>query len=331
MRYSHLNLLERPIFGNSLSLSILISFSVILLLLLHFKGEHVFTEHPTGEPIEGERNNSTGITLKGYLIPEGGNKINGAAIVIADLYDSSMEPVELISLEAGETYYETTNLQPGSYQVYATANAYHSSKVFEINASSGKTIWLNFTLVPIEIFTGYCIDEDGPVEDAIITLIKDNSTISTTMTSSQGLFKIILPPGQYYLMINKIGYITQEHDIQMHPGQRISKNFTIEKIKTEKEDSNTLLLVGIAGGLVSVVILGISIAWYFIKKRKKESQIPIKEDFHCIQCGNILKEGAGQCPSCGFELKKRCIECGSQNQFERTRCTKCGSPLDRQR
>jgi hypothetical protein len=274
----------------------------------------------------GQVNGPENITLRGYLKSSTDREINGAVIVIADLYDDSMEPVDLISLDNGENFFETRDLGPGSYQVYATANAYHSSKVFQVNASKGMTIWLNITLVPMEIFTGYCIDNKGPINEAILTLRRDNKTVSTTKTSSQGLFKIILPPGEYDLKINKVGYLTQNHEVFVGPGERITMNYTLEKVEKEQKDRNYFPVV-LGAGLMVLIASAAIILIYFSYKKKNKKEEPEVEDFHCIKCGNLLEKGDRKCSKCGYELMKRCADCGSENPITEPRCITCGLEL----
>ena len=307
---------------------------VFLFFALIVPGSNSLIEEEVSENIihsflqsaNGQIGDPGNFTLRGYLKSSTGKEINAGVIVVADLYDGSMAPVKLISLEKGQTYFETTDLEPGSYQVYATANAFHSSGVFQVNASEGMTVWLNITLVPMEIFTGYCLDKDGPVNEAILTLRKGNNTVSTTKTSSQGLYKIILPPGEYDLKINKVGYVTQNHEVIVGPGDRITMNYTMEKVE-QKEEKNNYLLPGLMAGFSALIVAAIIVIFYIFNRKKNNEQEPEIEDFHCIKCGSVLDKGDRKCSACGYELMKRCDECGSENPIVESICIKCGSTM----
>lgn len=78
---------------------------------------------------------------------------------------------------------------------------------------------------------------DTPVEDALLTLIADGDTVTSSITSEEGNFVMIgIPAGDYSLVCAKEGYVSQDSSLSVAAGQTTEQNFVLVPEDEEEEE-----------------------------------------------------------------------------------------------
>jgi len=92
--------------------------------------------------------------------------------------------------------------------------------------------------VTAEIYGTVTDTTDAIIESALLTLLSGTDTVTTALTDSTGLYRIIgILPGEYALTCEKDSFITQTvEDMEVLSGAGIEQNFELVKETTEDND-----------------------------------------------------------------------------------------------
>ena len=276
----------------------------------------------------GTRANSTAYgILRGTVVTLHGEKMSSAVVIITKLNDTDTTPIPSITVDMNTSqYYREFNVS-GRFQASAMATAFQNSAVHTVEISPGKTVWLNFTLIPYESLTGYVFGEDGrPIDGAAIKINQPGKNELMIKTPETGQYKAFISSGTLNITVSKIGYRSDTRTLLISPGERRGLNITLQKNGTASDGKNNALLYAFAivGAVLLITVVAVII---FIKTRKKKDA-PKKEDsiteMECPKCGAVVKPDATKCPECGERFKVRCPECGKEYKEHVPKCKQCG-------
>uniref|UniRef100_A0A7C6AA65 T9SS type A sorting domain-containing protein n=1 Tax=candidate division WOR-3 bacterium TaxID=2052148 RepID=A0A7C6AA65_UNCW3 len=126
-------------------------------------------------------------------------------------------------------------IPPGSYRVSANAPGYRPCGRESVLVRPNHIVRVNFALEPIPQYggiSGMVTDHEthNPIEHALITI--EGPVRAQVETNREGFYIVInLPPGEYRVMVEALGYRPQTRErVPVHPG-RITENvnFALER------------------------------------------------------------------------------------------------------
>ena len=94
------------------------------------------------------------------------------------------------------------------------------------------------SIAAAEIYGAVTDTTDAIIENALLTLLSGTDTVTTALTDSLGLYRIIgIPPGLYSLTCEKDSFNTQtKENLDLNGGDSLEQNF--ELVSTEPADDN---------------------------------------------------------------------------------------------
>ena len=94
------------------------------------------------------------------------------------------------------------------------------------------------SIAAAEIYGAVTDTTDAIIENALLTLLSGADTVTTALTDSLGLYRIIgIPPGLYSLTCEKDSFNTQtKENLDLNGGDSLEQNF--ELVSTEPADDN---------------------------------------------------------------------------------------------
>ncbi len=253
-----------------------------------------------------------------------GDVPGGTVVRITDFNDISKEPIVDIEINPEHPRYSYQLNASRTYHIFASAPAYRTTKVYAVNITNGNTTWLNFTLVPFEMLSGWVYHNKKPLVDAVVEISQPNGTEILLTTSPQGRFKTIISSGSYNITIWKPGYVQHIESVVVGQGETVEINITLEKLEGEKkrEESDDFELMLI---IVLVLVILLSLIYILYRTRDKEAEEPETDEWECPGCGAVVDADMDECKQCGRTFKFRCPRCGAELDQSAEVCEECGN------
>ncbi len=155
-------------------------------------------------------------SVAGFVTDPNGQPIEGATLSVQDAGTVN-------SLSSGS--YSLT-LPSGSFSLNAVKQGFVSPQPVILNLNSGQSLsGINFQLVPnAGIVSGKVLNEGQPINGALVTAVKGNSSVSTNSNQS-GDFTLNLLQGQWNIHVSKSGFLnSSDLSITIGPGQTSQNN-----------------------------------------------------------------------------------------------------------
>jgi protocatechuate 3,4-dioxygenase beta subunit len=187
--------------------------------------------------------------IRGRVLGANGSAIGNATVALKPVAGNAL----LLSIHTNQTGEYQFSVEPGKYEVRASANSYQAASHF-LEVQVGATSQSNFALLPLDSDTvrnsgkrnpittersvtvgnlvGQVIDATTkrPVAGAMVSISKQQRI----QTDQAGKFAFAnLSPGRYQLTISKPGYASIQDRISIESGKTVHANLTLQPKATE--------------------------------------------------------------------------------------------------
>jgi len=166
----------------------------------------------------------------------------------AGLYLIAGEDTVTSALTNEEGFYAMIGIPAGNYMLSLNYNDGEYVEDVEVSVEAGAVTEQNFVIEEEEeqeeeavgAISGLVTDTAQVViENALISLIADEDTVSTTLTGNDGLYSLTgITPGDYVLACEAEGYISQNANVAVEADGEATQNFELVPEAEEEEEGD---------------------------------------------------------------------------------------------
>ncbi len=162
---------------------------------------------------------------------------------------------------------------PGKYTASASKNLYLSGSVSGLNVTPDGTAWANFSLTPNQGWiTGTVTSTVGgaPINAAAVYVYAQSGAFAAAnSTNAQGVYKVTLEPGTYYVNVSASGYYSKNGTANVTLAQTTTHDVALAPLPVPLTGLSTLEIAGIA--VVAVVVVA-AVAFVVLNRRRKKQE-----------------------------------------------------------
>lgn len=198
--------------------------------------------------------------FRGNVTNPDGNPVYAQIAVL----DHDMDHSEVMSDKILGNYHRM--IEPGNWSIEATAYAYNSTIVENIETEYNEISWVDISMEPAPEainLTGLVLDADSGeiIPDAMIEVL--NAPVAPVFSSQTGSYSLYLLAGEFEFLVSAPGYLETQfsfpvneennfYDFQLSVGPMIglSTNFIAAELPVDTTATETLIITNNGGGIL---------------------------------------------------------------------------------